>query len=190
MKDLFDCKDEKITEKAFLQSLIISVVSILLCIVALCSVTYAWFTDEMTSGSNTLMSGFFDVTVNIVKTDDNAATASEAVMLENGKYTLTEAGTYTVTLTPTNETTVKGYCIVTVNGKDEYRTKVIVCEKAINEVYTESNAPFSFTITTDEANTVVEIVAYWGIPADIVIDENGIEIEKAQVETENAEASE
>ena len=190
MKNFFECKDEKITEKAFSQSLIISVVSILLCIVALCSATYAWFTGETTSGSNTLMSGSFDVTVNIVEADGDAATASEVVKLENGKYTLTEAGTYTVTLTPTNETTVKGYCVVTINGKDEYRTKVIVCEKAINEVYTESNAPFIFTITTDEANTVVEIVAHWGVPADPVIDETGIEIEKAQVETENTEASE
>ena len=93
MKNFFDCKDEKITEKAFSQSLIISVVSILLCLVALCSMTYAWFTAETTSSSNTLTSGSFDVTIAVSEVEDGVATTSagtiDPVSNTEGKYTVT-----------------------------------------------------------------------------------------------------
>ena len=65
LKSFFDYKDGKISEKTFSQSLIISVVSILLCIVVLCSLTYAWFTTESKSNSNTLVSGTFDVVISV-----------------------------------------------------------------------------------------------------------------------------
>lgn len=48
---------EKLTEKAFKQSIILSFLSIFLCIVALCSTTFAWFTDEVSTGSNKIVSG-------------------------------------------------------------------------------------------------------------------------------------
>ena len=106
MKNFFDCKDEKITEKAFSQSLIISVVSILLCIVALSSVTYAWFTGETTSGSNTLMSGSFDVKITVSKLEDGVASANaiEAESNNEGKYTYKLLpGTYEISLALTED---------------------------------------------------------------------------------------
>ena len=48
---------EKLTEKAFKQSIILSFLSIFLCIVALCSTTFAWFTDEVSTGNNKIVSG-------------------------------------------------------------------------------------------------------------------------------------
>ncbi len=65
----FDTKYEKITKNAFSQSVIISVVSILMCIVVLCSLTYAWFASETSSSSNTLMSGYFDVKITVSKVE-------------------------------------------------------------------------------------------------------------------------
>ena len=193
MKNFFDCKNEKITEKAFSQSLIISVVSILLCLVALCSITFAWFTAETTSSSNTLTSGSFDITVSITKTDGDVSTASIPVVFADGKYTLTEAGTYTVTLTPTDDTTVKGYCVVTINEEtaESQRTSVITNDKTESTEYTK-NAPFTFEIVTTESNTVVEIEAHWGVPADPVIANGGnltVEVKQAN-NTEGNEASE
>ena len=192
MKNFFECKDEKITEKAFSQSLIISVVSILLCLVALCSMTYAWFTGSTSSGNNTLTSGSFDVTVSISKTDGDVSTASIPVVFADGKYTLTEAGTYTVTLTPTDDTTVKGYCVVTINEETakSQRTIVITNDKTESTEYTK-NAPFTFKIVTTESNTVVEIEAHWGVPADPVIANGGnLTVEVKQTSSEGNEASE
>ena len=191
MKNFFDCKDEKITEKAFSQSLIISVVSILLCIVALCSMTYAWFTAETTSSSNTLKSGSFDITVNIAKTNGGVSTASETVIFENGKCNLTEAGTYTVTLTTTDTTKVKGYCVVTINGTQAYRTGVIVNEAALNDEYQIVTNPFAFTIKTNQPDSVVEIVACWGVPAEPTINTTEpIEVGTAQSGKGSNEATE
>ena len=186
MKNFFECKDEKITEKAFSQSLIISVVSILLCLVALCSMTYAWFTGSTSSGNNTLVSGSFDVTVSISKTDGDVSTASIPVVFADGKYTLTEAGTYTVTLTPTDDTTVKGYCVVTINEETakSQRTSVITNDKTASNEYT-MNAPFKFKIVTTENDTIVEIEAHWGVPADPVIGNDGaltVEVEQTNSE--------
>ena len=195
MKNFFDTKDEKITEKAFSQSLLISVLSILLCIVALCSITYAWFTGSTSSGNNTLVSGSFDVEIDIVKLNDDGTEVTgdaDAVVLENGIYTLTP-GEYKVTLTPTDDATVKGYCVITLVEGDKTkveRTEVITNSETATVDYTE-NAPFTFYIVTTSADATVEIEAHWGVPSDPVIAENGeLTVEVKQTNSESNEASE
>lgn len=165
MKNFFDCKDEKITEKAFSQSLIISVVGILLCLVALCSMTYAWFTGSTSSGNNTLVSGSFDTTVSVKKGDGTL------VMPQNGKYILMPGETYTVTLEPAQAATVKGYCIVSINGESK-KTGVILDDGMVDDVYTAATAPFEFTIVTEKDNTVVTFESHWGVllTPDVVAD--------------------
>ncbi|MBQ9805312.1 MAG: hypothetical protein IJW49_02220 [Clostridia bacterium] len=168
MKNFFDCKDEKITEKAFSQSLIISVVSILLCLVALCSMTYAWFTSETSSSSNTLMSGSFDVTIAVSKIENNVATASTVELEEDptqaGRYICTlENGTYEISLTLTPGSTVKGHCVVTINGGEEQHTAAIIGENTANvdETVMETN-PFKFKITVT-GTTKVTLEPRWGV---------------------------
>ena len=186
MKNFFDTKDEKITEKAFSQSLLISVLSILLCIVALCSITYAWFTGSTSSGNNTLVSGSFDVEIDIVKLNDDGTEVTgdaDAVVLENGIYTLTP-GEYKVTLTPTDDATVKGYCVITLVEGDKTkveRTKVITNSKTATVDYDE-NTPFIFYIITTSADAMVEIEAHWGVPADPII-EAGVKLKVSDEQT-------
>ena len=177
MKNFFDCKDEKITEKAFSQSLIISVVSILLCLVALCSMTYAWFTAETTSSSNTLTSGSFDVTIAVSKVENNVATASTGTIdpesNTEGKYTykLQQPGTYEITLTLTNESTVKGHCAVTINGGEEQHTAAIIGTNTANVENKEITDPFKFKITITKETTVV-LEPRWGVVVNADIDCN------------------
>ena len=167
MKNFFDCKDEKITEKAFSQGLLISVLSILLCIVALCSITYAWFTGGTSSNSNKLTSGSFDVSVSVIKTSGADGTLIEnsvaMIALDDGSYKLSMPGTYTVTLTPSDDATVKGYCIVTIDTNKVYRTDVILDSEMVDESYTEATAPFTFTIVVDKIDTVVKFEPHWGV---------------------------
>lgn len=170
MHKFFDSKDEKLTERAFSQGLVISVVSILLCLVALCSMTYAWFTSETTSNSNTLISGCFDIRVNIANVNDGVSTASETVVFADGKYKLTEAGTYTVSLEPSENATVKGYCIVTIDN-NVYKTNVILDEDMVDESYTTKTAPLTFTIVTENADTIVTFEPHWGVLANSDIKE-------------------
>lgn len=177
MKNFFDCKDEKITEKAFSQSLIISVLSILLCLVALCSMTYAWFTTETSSSSNTLMSGSFDVTIAVSQVEDGVATASnievEPDPANPGKYTCTlEKGTYEISLTLTPGSTVKGHCVVTIGGGEEQHTAAIIGDNTANvdETATKTD-PFKFKITVTET-TKVTLEPRWGEVVEPDIDYN------------------
>ena len=186
MKNLFDAKNEKITEKAFSQGLIISILSILLCIVALCSVTYAWFIGETSSGDNTLVSGSFEIVSAV-------STSTSVVSGTNGKYILEAPDKYLVTITPDNAT-AKGYCVIKIDGV-EYRTNVIVTSDTKDEIYSTVTSPFTFTIDTTKANTIVEIEAHWGIPADPMIDNLEVikigtaSTETASIETESTETA-
>lgn len=185
MKNFFDCKDEKITEKAFSQSLIISVVSILLCLVALCSMTYAWFTGSTSSGNNTLVSGSFDVRVSVKAQDDTLVTPTA-----DGKYILTSGEEYTVTLEPAQTATVKGYCIVNINGENK-KTGVILDDEMVDDVYTTATAPFEFTIVTEKDNTVVTFESHWGVllTPDVVADST-ITVKESLIEITNDSVTE
>ena len=192
MKNFFDCKDEKITEKAFSQSLIISVVSILLCIVALCSVTYAWFTGETTSGSNALMSGSFDVKITVSKLEDGVASANaiEAESNNEGKYTYKLLpGTYEISLALTEDSTVKGHCVVTI-GNDTQHTDAIIGANTANVENAAMTDPFKFKITVT-AETTVFLEPRWGVVvnADIDYDEE-IKVETVPSGEENTEVTE
>lgn len=180
MKNIFTTSDEKISEKAFSQSIIISIVSILLCIVMLCSLTYAWFTSETSSGSNTLMSGTFDVTINVYKVIDGVATTStiEAESNSEGMYSYTlEPGTYEISLTLTDGSTVKGHCIVTIGNTVAQHTAAIVGTNTANIENEHITDPFTFQIKVTE-NTTVTLEPRWGVVVepDIV---NGALIDKS-----------
>lgn len=192
MKNFFECKDEKITEKAFSQSLIISVVSILLCIVALCSMTYAWFTAETTSSSNTLTSGSFDVTIAVSEVEDGVASANaiEAESNNEGKYTYKLLpGTYEISLALTEDSTVKGHCVVTI-GNDTQHTDAIIGANTANVENAAMTDPFKFKITVT-AETTVFLEPRWGVVvnADIDYDEE-IKVETVPSGEENTEVTE
>ena len=175
MKNFFDCKDEKITEKAFSQSLIISVVSILLCLVALCSMTYAWFTAETTSSSNTLIAGSFDVDISVSQVEGGVASANaiEAISNTEGKYTYElQPGTYEITLKLTDTSTVKGHCVVTIGNGAEQHTDAIIGDNTANVAEnTPKTNPFTFKITVTEKTTVT-LEPRWGVVVNADIDYN------------------
>lgn len=198
MKNIFDSKDEKLTEKAFIQSVVISVVGILLCIVALCSATFCWFTGGTENHSNTLVSGSFDVTITVVKgnalddanggqgtataqADTEAAGGTQAEQIEvtadpahAGVFVcnLPEAGTYTVTLTLKEGSTVKGHCVVTVGNDNAVHTAAIIGENTNNCEGEENTNPFVFTVTVQEA-TRVTFEPRWGVVVEPQIQQGG-----------------
>ena len=163
--------DERITDKAFSQSLLISTISILLCIVALCSMTYAWFSTENNSGNNLLQSGHFGLSVSVVAQTDGTTDAEPleiSVTEEKGgalQCVLPQAGSYTVTLSMTEETTVtKGYCSVSANGST-FKTALVSKDPTLGV------EPFCFTVVVD-AETVLTFLPKWGIPAESEITHN------------------
>ena len=172
MKNFFDFKDTKITEKAFSQNVLISIAGILLSIVMLCSSTYAWFSADVSSNVNKLESGHFRINaVSVVPVVDGTPSNENTITSNaSGVYTLDE-GIYMITIEPTAESNVRGYCLVTANG-EEYRTDVIINDRATNEQYPTSNTPYIFYIKVAEL-TAVKIESRWGIPADADVSANG-----------------
>ena len=188
MKNFFDCKDEKITEKAFSQGLILSAVSILLCLVALCSMSYAWFSTETKSSGNTLTSGSFDLNMTVFAVENETVTANKIELTPDparaGRYVCTlEEGTYEISLALTPESNGKGHCVVKLGDKGEEHTAAIIGEQTANVDENEPrNDPFTFRVTVTEQESLV-LEPRWGIVVEPRIKENAkITVGESQLE--------
>ena len=164
MKKIFSSNDDKLSEKAFPQSIVISIICIFLCIIALCSITYAWFSSSLSSGENVIESSHFALNVNIYDENGDPVTVTAN---ENGTHTCTfDAGIYTVVLTMTDDTTAsKGYCELTINSADEKQTKSISNDASVG------SDSFSFILDVGANNTVIVFQPKWGISSSPDISE-------------------
>ena len=153
IKELFfGSKQDKLTDKAFTQSIAVSVISILVCVVALCSVTWAWFSEGVTSSSNTIKTGNCTVTVSVMNE------TMEIPLNATGTYTFEAGKSYKIIITSTGSVT-SSYCKLVIGGQDFYTEQVST---------SEPNNTISFTLAFD-APTEVEIITRWGtyhIPND------------------------
>ena len=115
--------NEKLTDKAFMRTFICSVLTILVCMVAIVSTSFAFFTDSLDSEKNVIKTATYSVAVHSADAENNELTPNE-----NGKYSCEANKTYTVTLTATGEAS-KGYAVVFVEitGKnsDIYYSSVL-----------------------------------------------------------------
>jgi len=76
-------------------ALFMSVLSLLLCVSMLVGTTFAWFTDEVTSGINTIAAGNLDIEMyhtNGKVTDEKVASATDLFLDLNGEKILWEPG--------------------------------------------------------------------------------------------------
>ena len=141
---IFSSDKEKITENAFKQSIAISIFGIILCMIALCSATWAWFSVDISSSENNIQSAYCNVTV-IVKSGDNEVVDS------NGKYTFEKDKDYVVTI-EAEGSAESAYCIFVIDGKQYYTAQ-------ISTLSGKNSMTFTLKFTAD---TQVEIITRWG----------------------------
>ena len=211
MNNFFDSQNnkEKVTEKVFGRGLIISVVSIFICIVALCSATYAWFVGGVSSNTNTLTSGSFDITVSVSREDAGGEILSYNVDKDagTGRWSCElpadgTAVTYTVTLKLTDQSTVKGHCIIRIGDGEPLHTAPIIGTSTSGADALSSDEmtdPFVLTITVSETTTVT-FESRWGIvvhsdisygdDVDMTTEEETTEEETTEEETTEEETTE
>lgn len=166
---------DKLTDKAFSRLMLTFVLGILVCIMCLCSATWAWFSADISSDSNTLGTGIFGLNVAITDANGTPVTISER---DDGisVCTLGEAGQYTVTLTMTEDTTVtKGFCTMKV-AEDSYQTASINIE--------ETN-PFVFTLDAAKDCMTVTFSPSWGLPASADVEYGGTLVIGATADDKN-----
>lgn len=106
----YNTGNEKVTEKIFLRAMISSVLGIILCTVCLAGMTWAWFSDSVTSHSSNITSARFSVKVTV-----NKGTGNTEIPLTDGKYKLEQSSEkYKVTLKATGSASTV-YCKVNIN---------------------------------------------------------------------------
>ena len=142
-----DKRQDNLTEKAFSHSLMVSVFSILMCLIALCSVTWAWFSGDVASDQNTIKTG--DCTVIVTVTDGGVAVDPNAGT--DGIYTFEAGKTYNIHISASG-TVKSSYCKFII-GTKTYITDQVSTSAPGNEI------EFSLTFTEE---TSVQIVTCWG----------------------------
>ena len=165
------------TKRTTKNALLMSILSLILCMSMLVSTTFAWFTDEVTSGVNKIVAGNLDVEVyygdptNKVSIQGNETLFNDVTLWEPGavayeNLTVVNEGNlalkYQLSVNFTNENTVGGYGLSQV-------LKVAVVENGFNGTREEAMAlngailaDFALTdeLAEDEAKTY-GIVIWW-----------------------------
>lgn len=163
---------EAISDRAFARGLWSSVICIVICLALLCSVTYAWFSDEVESDRNALISGSFLLDIQVTDSNGNEIPLTANDVRPTARTALLpSAGVYTVTLTPKSNSNARGYCVVTIESEKTFPklTDVIVGEYTQNVGDHEMNAPFVFRVeVTGEERLTLE--PCYGLPSKVHID--------------------
>lgn len=155
---------ERLTDKAFTRLLLTSVLGILICLVCLCSVTWALFSVDISNSQNQLVSGVYDLSVTVVNETTGDAVDVRKDGVGDSVCTLGAPGRYVVTLAVSDEATVqKGHCLVKAGGKTQ-KTAAI---------YAGAEGSISFAIETQTDALTVCFVPTWGLPAEFDVDNGG-----------------
>lgn len=114
-------KYKKDADSAFLRLFASSIMGILLCIVCMGGLTWAWFNQSVTGNTESIHSASYSISISVAQnpTAENITVSPGA----DGKYSLAAGKKYTVTLSATGSATT-GYCKVTVNGTDYHTTQM------------------------------------------------------------------
>ena len=142
---------EKLSDKAFARLALTSILGILVCIICLCSTTYAWFTGSVPNDNNKIQTADACLlSVSVYK--DDAEETLATVNTEN-PVTLDCEGTYTVTLTLPKESS-SGYLVLNVGGQEYYSDYL--------QGNNDNDQTLTFTLNVETAKSVT-FTARWGI---------------------------
>ena len=168
----------KITDKAMLGRVILTVAVILICTFTMSFTAFAFFTSDATSSFNNIQAASFDVSVAV----DNAPV--DMVGTLNNEHTITLAVKDTSTATT-------GYCVVNIGGSEYITQQFIRSENGFNTV--------TFTLKLEKPTDVV-VEARWGTsavyaaamqnnaPANYIVDQAVIDlVPKAPVQPQQNE---
>lgn len=133
-------------QQDILSLLLPSFIGILLCLICLTGMTWAWFTSAITT-SATISGASFNIEVEIKE-----AGAIDAIGGTNGSYALEANKDYTVTIKKTASSTASGYALIKIGTAGYYTDKIDTSE-------------YTFQIETGAAAVTATFTPAWGTPA-------------------------
>ena len=146
-------KNEKVSDKTLITNVTVSVISILLCLVTMTTATWALFTDNISSGTNTIQPANYVLTVEV--TDPNTTEGVAVASDTNGGYSFVSKTTYKITMTAGGTGSTTGYCAVNVvRGEEEAKTYYTEQIFTVADAEAGKKSVISFTLTFAEATTV------------------------------------
>ena len=146
-KNAGDGKD-KAADRVFMNSVVMSFVAMIICIIVLSTSTYAWFVESVGS-QETIQSSIYKLSIT-AEPQDKILTGEEA----DGSlsYRLNAGVEYTVTVHSVDDGTT--------NGKTGY-FKLVVGDQTYCSEQIDRGETISFTMTFS-SDTVVKLVEHWG----------------------------
>ncbi len=160
MKELYNeffriSKHEKISEKAMLARVVMTVSIVVLCLAGMSITAYAYFSCNVTSVTNMIQSADFEAVASITNKDP---AGGPVVVSKSGKAQIADldAGEYTVELSKGDSSAGKGFCIITIGDKKYYSDQIgIDSEKGL----TDAKVKFDLILSSPAR---IEVVSHWG----------------------------
>lgn len=150
-------KNGKIREKVMLMRTAFTVVIMVICLFAMSFTAYAYFSHNVTSGSNVIKAANFEAIIAIDGPDDEAP---ELKKVDGKTYAADlKANTkYTMSLKP-GGTAETGFCVITAAGCDQtYHTQQLGVDLSVEGQRTPE-IKFSLIVSED---TTVYVLSHWG----------------------------
>lgn len=154
-------------ERSILRMLCPSLLGIMVCLICLAGMSWAWFTAGVQSQSTiTAKSYTLNETVK-VKTDGTSGNSADAANTgtlkkeSDGTYTLAANTQYVVTLNPSAAPKNGGYCILKMTYAGDGGANV---EEKYCTVALTSDNEFNFTIDNGSKAVKCQLIAAWGAP--------------------------
>lgn len=154
-------------ERSILRMLCPSLLGIMVCLICLAGMSWAWFTAGVQSQSTiTAKSYTLNETVK-VKTDGTSGNSADAANTgtlkkeSDGTYTLAANTQYVVTLNPSAAPKNGGYCILKMTYAGDGGANV---EEKYCTVALTSDNEFNFTINNGSKAVKCQLIAAWGAP--------------------------
>ena len=160
---LYVPKHGKVSDKEFTRIMISSVLGIMLCVICLAGLTWAWFSGSVTSSANNITAASFNIQID-VKVKVTKTTVPHTV--ENGIYSfsLEKNKAYDVKITA-GGTATTGYCEV-LFGENVYHTIQIfnISDESNSGSILSTDRPqeINFTVNATTDSTLLQIVPQWG----------------------------
>ena len=163
--------ERTLTDRAFLKTVITSVISICICLFCLCGGTWAWFSATTTGATTSVQASEYNIAVVVEGTE-------VSVSGKTSSFTATAGTEYSVTLTASG-TASTGFCLIA------YRTTNAENAAVSGNLYTQqlpttgetSEKTMQFTIRLANGGTVT-FQPQWGSsgPADRITNDQSVNL--------------
>ena len=160
---LYVPKHGKVSDKEFTRIMISSVLGIMLCVICLAGLTWAWFSGSVSSAANNITAASFNIQIDVnVKGTETPVSPT----VENGIYSfsLENNKAYDVKITA-DGTATTGYCEV-LFGENVYHTIQIfnISDESNSGSLLSTDRPqeINFTVNATESTLLLKIVPQWG----------------------------